>query len=275
MSSDSKKIQIFFDTGFHLPREHGFSVIILCSVLMGVILSFTSVIDYLGLIVSVLFALVVFFSNTSIILFVKSKFKKIHIIPMLIIIILGFSLLLYKFEIYNIVIFILTGFFFVVWMVLNFFNRGHTTEELVIGSMTLTLFTPLIFVNTVNFYYITDFLFVWIMLIYWLITGFSVQLILYVQYVRKLLSIDDLYFIWACFIVSLIPFYYLGLVANTVPLLDIKTAIVLIEPTIFLTYYYLKKPHLPDKPVFKKIGRTLSVRLIIFVVLLTIAIFFL
>ena len=267
------KVQFYFDPAFHFPKEHGFSVIILCSVAIGIILSFTTVIDYVGLVLSVLFALVVFLSNTSIIQLAKSKFKKIHVIPVVSIIILGIILLAYNTESQNIFIFIVTGFAFIIWLILNILNRGHTTDELVIGTLTLTLFTPLIFINAIDSYYMTEFLFVWIMLIYWLVAGFCVQLILYVQYVRKLFTIDNLIFIWLCFLVSLIPFYYLGLISQTIPLLSIKTIIVLIEPTIFLSWLYIKQPSLPDKPVFKKLGKVLSARLLIYILLLTIAVF--
>ena len=262
----SKNFQVFFDSGFHLPKEHGFSVIFLCSVLIGTILSFEYPIDYIGLLLSFLFSLVIFLSNTSIVLLVRSKFRKIHPVPLILIVITAFLLLYHKFFDLNILIFFITGFFFMVWMVVNYFNRGHTTDELVIGSMTLTLFVPLIYVNAIDFHYMTNYLFISMLLIYWLVTGFTTQLILYVQYVRKLLSIDDFVFIWLCFIVSLIPFYYYQFIA-------IQTIIVLIEPSIFIGYYYITKPELPDKPVFKKIGKILTIRLILYVILLSLAYF--
>lgn len=261
-------IQLYFDGGLHLPKEHGFSVIFLCSVIIGTILSFKYPIDYVGLFLSIVFGLLIFLSNTSITLLVRSKFKKIHVVP-LILIGLGAILLLYhKFIFHNILIFLLTGFFFLVWMIINFFNRGHNTDELIVGSMTLTLFVPLIFINTIDYHYMTDYLFVYMLLIYWLVTGFTTQLILYVQYMRKLLSLDDFAFIWFCFLISLFPFYALSI-------LELKTLLVLIEPTIFILWLYIRKPELPDKPVFKKIGKILTLRLGIYIVILTFVWFFL
>ena len=261
-------MQIFFDPGLSLPKEHGFSVIFLCSVVIGIILSFKYQIDFIGLFLSILFGIIIFLSNSSITLLVRTKFRKIHIVPLILIILLSILLLYHKFIYHNILIFFLTGFFFVVWMVLNYFNRGHTTDEIVLGSMTLTLFVPLIFINAVDYHYMTDYLFISILLIYWLVTGFTTQLILYVQYIRKLLSLEDFSFIWVCFIVSLIPFYYFSL-------LSLKTALVLIEPTIFVGWYYFTKPTLPDKPVFKKIGKILSLRLILYIIILSFVVFFL
>ena len=263
-----KKIQFFFDSGFHLPKEHGFSVIFLCSVLIGIILSFQYPLDILGLILSLLFAFTIFSSNTSISLMVKTKFMKIHVIPVLLIGSISLALLLYKLIDHNILIFFVTGVFFIVWMILNFMNRGHTTEELVTGSMTLTLFVPLIFINSIDFHYMTDFLFIQMMFIFWLVAGFTTQLILYVQYQRRMLSLEDFAFIWVCFLVSLLPFYFYSLLA-------LKTIIVLIEPSVFVTWLYLKKPELSDKPVFKKIGKLLTIRLLLYIFLLSFVTYFL
>jgi hypothetical protein len=260
------KTHLLFDNGFQLPKEHGFSVIFICSVIIGLILPFKYNLDYIGIFLSLLFAITVFFSNTAIILMVRSKFKKIHIFPNLSITIFGVFLLFYKLIDYNILIFFICGFSFLVWMAMNAINRGHTTDELVVGSMTLTYFVPLIFINGIDHHYMTDYLFVWIMMIWWLVTGFTSQLILYVQYVRKLLSLDDFVFLWACFITSLIPLYYFAF-------LDIKTIIVLIEPSIFVINLYIKNKPLPDKPIFKKIGKILTLRLFIYIIVLSFAIF--
>ncbi len=263
-----KSIDIYFDSGLHLPKEHGFSVIFLCSIIIGTILSFQYKIDYIGLALSIIFGLIIFLSNTSIILLVRSKFKKIHIVPLILIGLGAITLLFHKFIDHNIMIFFITGFFFIVWMIINYFNRGHSTDELVIGAMTLTFFVPLIFINSIDYHYMTDYLFISMILIYWLVTGFTTQLILYVQYVRKLLSLEDFAYIWLCFLVSLAPFYFFTLI-------PIKTILVLIEPTIFVLWLYLKKPILPDKPVFKKIGKILTLRLAIYIVILTIVMYFL
>lgn len=258
----NKDIHVFFDTGLHLPKEHGFSVIFLCSILIGIILSFQYPINYIGVLLSLIFVSIILLSNSSVTLLVRTKFRKIHLIPLILIALFGFVLLFYNFSLNNILVFFITGFFFVVWMILNYFNKGHSTEELVVGSMTLTLFVPLIFLNAINYNYNEDYIFLSIFLIYWLVTGFTSQLILYVQYVRKILSLEDFSFIWLCFLVSLIPFYFLSL-------LELKTVLVLIEPTIFVLWLYIKKPELPDKPVFKKIGRILSLRLVIYIVILS------
>ena len=132
--------------------------------------------------------------------------------------------------------------------------------------MTLTLFVPLILFNSINYDYNRSYLFLWVFLIYWLVAGFTAQLILYVQYVRKELSLDDFVFIWVCFLVSLVPFYYFTL-------LDPYFILVLIEPTLFVLYLYIKKPVLPVKPVFKKIGRVLSLRLLLYLILLSIDVY--
>ena len=262
----NKNIHIFIDPGLHLPKEHGFSVIFLCSILIGIILSFKYPINYIGILLSLILGLIILLSNKSVTLLVKTRFRNIHLIPLVLIALFGIILLAYNFSLNNILVFSVTGFFFIVWMALNFFNKGHTTEELVIGSMTLTLFVPLIFLNAINYDYNQNYIFLWIFLIYWLVTGFTTQLILYVQYIRKILSLEDFSFIWLCFLVSLIPFYFYLL-------LNIKTILVLIEPTIFVLWLYLTKPELPDKPVFKKIGRILSVRLLIYVLILSFVIF--
>ena len=262
----NSKIELYFDAGFQLPKEHGFSVIFLCSVLIGIMLSFQFPIKIIGLLISILFSIIVFLSNTNIILLVKSKFRKIYVFPVFLIALFSLILLFYNSFDHNIMIFFLTGIFFCVWMILNFMNRGHTTEELIVGSMTLTLFIPLIFMNSVDIQF-TDYVFIRILLLYWLVSGFTTQLILYVQYIRKQLSLDDFVFIWLCFLVSLIPFYYFTL-------LDVNTIVVLIEPTLFVGWYYIKKPELPDKPVFKKTGKILTFRLLLYVILLTLVTYF-
>lgn len=267
----NKNIQLFFDSGLQLPKEHGFSVIFLCSVLIGLILSFKYPIDYLGLTLSILFVLIVFLSNSSVELFVRTRFRKIHILPIVLILLFAILLLGYNSNLEKDLTFFITAFFFMVWMAVNYFNKGRTTEELVIGSMTLTLFVPLIFFNSINYSYNRSYLFLWVFIIYWLVTGFTAQLILYVQYIRKILSLDDFVFIWLCFLVSLVPFYYFTLTSFT--LLDPYSFLVLIEPTIFVLYLYFKKPELPDKPVFKKIGRILSLRLLLYLVLLSIVVY--
>ena len=177
----NKNIQIFLDSGLQLPKEHGFSVIFLCSVLIGIILSFKYQIEYVGLALSVLYGLIIFLSNSSIELFVRTRFKKIHVIPFVLIIVFALLLIFYDNNLEKNLSFFNIKFFFVIWMAMNFINKGHTTEELVIGSMTLTLFVPLIFFNSINYDYNRSYLFLWIFLIYWLVTGFTTQLILYDQ----------------------------------------------------------------------------------------------
>jgi hypothetical protein len=146
-------------------------------------------------------------------------------------------------------------------------NRAHTTDELIIGTLALTLLIPLIYINTTSALVILsseDFF--WIMAIWWLVSGFTSQLILYVQFVRRKLRLELYALSWLIFIITLIPVYYFQL-------LPIVTLAVLIEPTFFILKLQLTKPKLPKKPKFKQIGRLLTVRLILYVILLGIVVY--
>lgn len=255
------------DLGFHLPKEHGFTVIFICSIIIGILISFKHPVDLLALSLILTLAIIIFFSNTSIIQSVKSKFHTIHIVPFILIAIFTIITLLRNPTLFNLILYLIMGVFFISWMLLNFMNRGHTTEELVIGTLTITLFVPLLFINTtyISFQF-TQTLFIWILAIWWLVSGFTSNLILYVQYMRRKLSLLQYNLSWLLFILTTLPFYY-------VQIIPLSTIIVLLEPTLFIIVLTIQAKKVPVKPVFKKIGQILTFRMIFYILLLSIIVY--
>ena len=264
-SADKSNFIAFLNKfGFHFPKEHGFTVILLYSVLIGLSLSFKHNIDWVSSIITLFFVLGILFSNTAIMELVKTKFKSIHIIPPLLVTILGVITFLIDLSWYNLVIFsTLTGFFFL-WLMMNIFNRGHTTEEFIVGTLTLTFFIPVFFLNT-TIELISDLEFIWLIAIWWLSSCFTIQMSLYVQIVRKKQTLGKFTLSWILYLISLIPFYFLNILSPI-------TGIVLIEPSFFILKLRLEN-NIPIKPKFKKIGRLLTLKLMIFFMLLTLSVY--
>lgn len=241
--------------GFSIPFEHGFTVIWLFSVFLAVGLLLKVGVNWLGLLITLPFAFFTVFSNNAIATTLKSRLKTIVWQPF---IILGFSILtvvVWRPRLELFLVLALLGLFFIVWSLVTAKNKGRSTLELGLGSVMLGLTTPLIFQGGLVSTKLDFDLTIWILGVWWVFSGVNVQLILHVQKIRKIITTQAIALSWIAFVLTTIPLFLLQILHPLV-------ALALVEPTIYVLNQLRVRNEIPEnRPSFKIVGRTLTIRL--------------
>ncbi|MFX0150006.1 MAG: hypothetical protein ACFFAJ_04435 [Candidatus Hodarchaeota archaeon] len=263
MVSDDKNASIYFrfqKIGFKLPREHGLTAIGIVAVLLGIGFSFTGEIEFIGLLLTLFFSVVVILGSDSTMSAIKRKFSSINLVPGVMIILTAILIVTWK-PIWQVffIFFILT-IMTSAWMIFAYKSKKLSPLELVFGAVALSMLASLVFVVSSTVIEITYF--VKVLAFNWIFIGVTVLLILYVESLRNKVNP---YFPLGTWIIFLISFLFL-IMFQVLPVISL---IAIIEPTTLGIYQGWKKEIIKEsnKPI-KTVGIQLLVRLFLFACLI-------
>ena len=251
--------------GFRFPKEHGLSSIWVGAVGLGIGLSLYSSFDFIGLLISLAFALSILFSSDSLMVQVKRKPEEIEWMPPLAILVTSLGMIVWSFKIELLLVMGLMGVLTLGYLLTSMKSKKQTPTELILGSVSMGLLPTCIYlVIAVN---ITVEAFTEILLINWSYIGVAVIHIQYVETLRDKISIRNFLYSWIVFLGSLV-------IPVSLQIVELVIFIPLVEPTIFVLLQTIRKEKIKEsKRSIKLIGLQLMFRLWIAVALLIILYF--
>ncbi len=248
--------------GFKLPYEHGLTMIWLGSVILGVFLSLLRSTLPQTLLLMLLFAITVLFSADSFLEMIRSRFKKLYPLPLVLVGFLGFINYMLFFTLYAAIVWGMLVVSSIIWSLLTLKKtKAQSTTELTVGAFVLSILSLLIPVVSAAPVSFNDF--ISMTLIWWLFAGFSCVLILHVDSLRERISTTIPFVVWLSFFLIFVVAFVIY--QNLSPLIMIAG----IEPTLHSFRQALRKESLRiSKRSLKAVGREQTLRLFLFVVLI-------
>ena len=262
---DSNWIQSFFrfmhGLGFRFPKFHGISVILLCCVLLSISLVITRINDPIGLLLSLIFLLVFYFSSESII-DVFRKTKSTPPIPLLSLAVVCLSLAFYLGPKEAAISFGVLTLFSLPWLLSLLFSKWrHSTKILVTGSISLAGVIPITMLSSIDV--VSNMTIIESIAIAWMFACVTMQLVLQVESLRKRISPYLPVLTWGFVLISTLPIILFGI-------LPVFVCLSLIEPSYQVLSQAIRKSHLRSiYASFKDLGIRLTISLFLFIVLFT------
>ncbi|MDH5404746.1 MAG: hypothetical protein OEY49_19745 [Candidatus Heimdallarchaeota archaeon] len=259
--------------GFVFPREHGLIAFWLASLYLSLFTFITlgkivpvdqRPIRFSYFILAIIYSIIVIFSYGSIKNLVKSKFKKIEKIPIIILILFTIILLVLKpiNELYW--IFITIGLLSIIWGFLCIQTKKVNYNEIGVGILILSLHYPIIMVFTLGD--IDNFPIQQIMAIWWIFTGIANATSIRVGSLRGRISHHQPLIRTFLFLISTIPLFSLNI---THPIF----ILLMIEPIYQNILQWKRKPSIKESKLsIRKIGLNLILSLSASLILFSICI---
>ncbi len=244
-----------------LPREHGTTVIWFGTLIFSIILIISQEMDYTTFSLNLIWLILVLATVDPLMDFVKRKRKNFPVLNtfMMMSILLVIIYLKFSFElIYSL---IPSSLMFLGWCLTAFRKKILDTVEIALGAATLSLLIPFVVISSTT---LINSSFGELLFISWLYAIVSVLLVLHVDFKRKKISKNVITTFW---------FIMLGVTALFWWLIAPGWAyfLALVEPTFSTVYNHITFKDIQDNNIsLKKIGRIVSLRLLIFIIVASI-----